>query len=175
MNAPKITFEYSWIYNQNWKKWIRTYPEFAKEKYPSQKTIKNYINKIRPLWKRYEKKILSEISTVTNLSWKAREIKCYVVGQAMPFSDPLTMPIYEKYPDWFIDVLTHELIHQMFIQNGNEQKAKKAWIYFYKKYAKENRSVRIHIPLHAFHAHIYLKFFGRKRFERELRIMTKYP
>src|SRR3989344_4484529 len=86
MNAPKITFEYSWIYNQNWKKWIRKYPEFAKEK-----------------------------------------------------------------------------------------KAKKAWIYFYKKDAKENRSVRIHIPLHAFHAHIYLKFFGRKMFERELRIMTKYP
>jgi hypothetical protein len=91
----------------------------------------------------------------------------------MPFSYPLTMPIYKKYPNYFIDVLTHELIHNLFIQN--EDKFNKIWKCLGKKYKKESVRTRQHIYLHAIHAHIYLKFYGKERMGRDIRLLNHLP
>jgi len=87
--------------------------------------VLNYIKKVEKLWRKEEKKVLQELIRITYLKWRAKSITCYIVGRCKPFSDPLTMPVYEKCPDYFIDVLIHELIHNLFIQLGNYQKAKK--------------------------------------------------
>jgi len=169
---PKIIFKYSWIYDQIWKEM----PSGKKiKKYPSQRKILNYIKKIEKLWRKVEKKILQELSTVTHLKWGVKSINCYVVGRCKPFSDPLTIPIYEKLPDYFIDVLTHELIHNLFIQPENCKKSKKAWRYFHQKYKKFSRNTRIHIPLHAIHSHIYYKFFNEKRLKRDIKFISFLP
>jgi hypothetical protein len=76
------------------------------------------MEKVEKLWRRYEKKILKELPTITRLKWKSRFICCYVVGRCIPFSDPLTLPVYEKSQDYFIDTLVHELIHRLSTQNG---------------------------------------------------------
>ena len=70
-------------------------------------------------------------------------------------------------------MLTHELIHQLFTQKGNYEKSRKAWAYIHKKYRKESQKTKIHVPLHAIHSHIYLKFFGEKRLERDMEIMER--
>lgn len=166
---PKIIFRYSWIYDQNWKKWIKLYDKKNK-KYPTYKEIQNYIKKVEKLWWKDEKKILMEFSKVMGLKWREKTVTCYVVGECRPFSDPLTLGIYKK-PDYFIDVLVHELIHQLLIQN--EINNRNVWKYFHEKYKADLFNTRIHIPVHALHWHIFLKFFGKKRLKREIRVVSK--
>ena len=121
-------------------------------------------------------KILKELSVISGLKWKKESIICYVVGKCIPFSDPLTIKIYKEYsPNYFIDVLTHELIHRLFTQSENMRKSKKAWSYFHRKYKNEKFNTIIHIPVHAIHAHIILKYFGEKRLKREIESLSHLP
>lgn len=174
MKVPEIIFKYSWIYDSNWRKWITLY-KHNKGKYPDSEETLDYIKKVSSLWKKYDKKILSELSKVTRLKWKKKMIKCYIVGKCVPFSDPLTLPVYKYKEDYFIDVLIHELIHQLFTQEGNMEKAKNAWRYITKKYRKETHLTRIHIPLYAIHSHIYMKFFNKKRLGRDVKYISFLP
>jgi hypothetical protein len=116
---------------------------------------------------------MQELSRITDLKWKSKYIDCYVVGKCRPFSSPLTIPIYKNYMDYFIDVLIHELIHNLFIQNNRE--TIKAWQYFDKKYDKETKKTRTHIVLHSIHSYIYLKFFGEKRLKRDMEWISHLP
>jgi len=169
MNYPKIVFKYSWIYDQIWKEVLLD----KKKKYPLPRKILNYIKKVEKIWRKEEKKVLTELTRITYLKWKVKSISCYIVGRCKPFSEPLTMPIYEKYPDYFIDVLTHELIHQLFIQN--EKELEKSWHYIWRKYKRETNKTKIHIPLYAIHSYIYYKFFNEKRLKRDIKLISFLP
>jgi len=166
---PKIEFRYSWIYDQNYSRylWVQKALKKQKRKYPSYKKIEKYIKSIEKIWKKHESKILIELPKITKLKWKDKKIICYVVGYCIPFSDPLTMPIYQKNKDKFIDVLIHELIHQLFTQEGNLKTAENSWKFIYDKYKKETKTTKIHIPLHAIHSKIYLRFFNKRRLLRD--------
>lgn len=166
--TPKIIFKYSWIYDEHWK---GIYKNKSKS-YPTAKQIQNYIGKVEKIWRKDEKKVLMEFSRAMGLKWKEKTITCYVVGRCSPFSAPLTLRVY-KSPDYFVDVLAHELIHQLFVQNENRNE--NAWKYFHEKYKSESFNTRIHIPVHAIHWHIFLKFFGQKRLKREVKTTSKYP
>ncbi len=171
----KVVFTYSWVYDQNWKKWSTLYPYLADKKYPSFERIEKEIKKMEKVWLKYEKPVLREIEKITGLKWTEKEIKCYIVGLARGFSDPLTLSI-EKDPKDFIDTLVHELLHQIFaVQKGNMQRCTKAWKYIYKAYTKETHSTKVHIPVHAVHKHLYLKFFNEKRMGRDIAICKKLP
>jgi hypothetical protein len=171
MLLPKIIFKYSWIYNEHWKEVYNKNKE-----YPSEKEINSYIKKVEKLWRKDEKKILKELSVISGLRWKEKLIICYVVGKCIPFSDPLTIKTYKEYPpNYFIDVLTHELIHQLFTQSENMRKSKKAWDYFHRKYKNEKFNTIIHIPVHAMHSYIILKYFGEKRLKREIESLSHLP
>ncbi len=173
--TPKIIFKYSWIYDQNWKEWIKVYEKGKKYPYPDSMQVQNYIKRVEKLWQKSEKQVLEEMSKIAGLKWKEKSITCYVVGNCVPFSDPLTPRAYEKKPDYFIDVLVQELIHQLFTQEGNLRQSAKAWKYFEEKYKNEPSRATIHIPLHAIHRHIFLKFFGKKRLNREIKKASKWP
>jgi len=167
IETPRIIFKYSSIYDQNWKGWIKTEEKHI-QRYPSPKQVMNYIRKMRRLWDREGDQILEELSRITGLKWNSKSIDCYVVGRCIPFSDPLTLPVYDRCPDDFVDTLIHELIHQCFTEDGNAKRLKKVRGYFDRKYKGESRLTRIHIPLHAVHSHIYLKFFDEKRLIRDI-------
>lgn len=171
---PKVEFVCSWIYHSNWERWIRAYPHFSNKKYPKWPEVIRYSSKIEKKWRKVERKILKELAHVTGLNWRVEKIPCYLVGKCIPFSDPLTMHISYKTDEEFIDVLTHELIHQIFIQRGNYKRSKKAWNHIDGKYKGESFTTRVHIPLHAMHTHVLLKFFGEKRLEREVK-WSKHP
>ncbi len=166
MDLPTIQFKYSPIYDENWKEWIKVYG-WKDDVNLTPTQLKEKIIKIERLWKRYDKDILNELSKITGLRWQDKTITCYIVGKCRPFSDPLTIPAY-KDNNRFIDVLVHELIHQLFTQRCNLKKSKEALNYFFTKYKDESRRTIIHIPIHAIHSHIYLKFFDRKRMENDI-------
>ena len=166
--TPKVIFRYSWIYNEFFKSLEK------KKKYPSAKKILNYIKKLEKLWRKDEKKVLKEISKITGLEWKEKQIICYVVGRGkLSFSDPITLLMYRKL-DFSIDVLVHELIHRIFAVRENFLRSKKAWRYFHNKYKKETKNTRAHIVIYAIHNHIYLKLFNEERLKRDIKWISKH-
>ena len=46
------------------------------------------------------------------------------------------------------------------------------WDYFFRKYKNETLNTKIHIQVHAIHSHIYLKFFNKKRLERDVKLIS---
>ena len=170
---PKIEFRYSDVYDRNYResKSIQNYLKKRKEKYPSRKEIIRYMKKGEILWRKFEKKILTEISRITRLKWKERRIICYIVGVGRPFSEPLTIRTYGKLWDRFIDVLTHELIHNIF--NENDGKYMKWYNYVFKKYSKELRATKTHIALCAVHWKLLLKLFDEERLKKEIKRYRK--
>jgi hypothetical protein len=187
MNIPCICFKYSEIYDQQVSRLVRSYGIKRRDRverwfaalgskgYPSSIKILNYLNIVKPLWQEHGNWILRELATATSLRWKDKEIPCYVVGRCIPFSEPLTIPVFEKCPDYFMDILTHELIHQLFNQGNNGNRTGKAREYFDEKFKTESAITRIHIPIHALHAHVFLKLFDEARLRRELDLMRFFP
>lgn len=107
---PKISFEYSSIYDQcihNWQKL-----EFR----DAGKEAKRFIEKISPGWKKIEQKVFKTMSEVTGLPWKKDLIEVYLVQKSRPFSRPLTMPM-DREGDVFYETLIHELAHNIIVQN----------------------------------------------------------
>ena len=159
---PKIIFRHSHSYDQVYKDISRI------KNYPTESEVMLYIKKIQKIWNKIGKKILKELENITKLKFKDEKIICYIVGKAIPFADPLTIPIYTKEHNYFIDTLIHELIHILFTQEGNLIKAKNSWKYIFNKYKNETFNTKIHIPLHAVHTHIYTIFFSMERLEHDI-------
>jgi len=159
---PKIIFIHSHSYNELYREL------YGNKNYPTEKEIINYIRKIQKIWSKISNKVLKEIEKVTKLKFKDKKIPCYVVGRAIPFASPLTIPIYKEEYNYFIDTLIHELIHILFTQEGNFNKAKMAWRYIFRKYKNETFDTKLHIPLHAIHTHIYTIFFSKERLEHDI-------
>jgi endonuclease III len=175
MKTPKIIFRYSWVYDQNWKEWIKLYPRMAAMSYPEEEETKKAIKKIQKLWRKKEKVILSEIAKIVGQEWQEKEITCYVVGKARGFSDPLTIGIKKNDPEFSVDTLIHELIHQIFLQNEDKKSVENMLKKLEKDYPTESRATRIHIVVHAVHKKIYLKFFSQKRLDLDKWRCEKNP
>jgi hypothetical protein len=175
MKIPKIIFRYSWIYDRNWREWIKLYPRMVAMPYPEEKETKQAIKKIQKIWSKKEKMILFEIAKIAGLTWREKEIICYVVGKARGFSDPLTIGIKKNDPDFAVDTLVHELIHQVFLQNENKKSVRDMLKKLKKNYPAESRVTRIHIVIHAVHKKIYLKFFSQERLDLDKWRCEKNP
>jgi hypothetical protein len=173
--VPKVRFVYSFVYDDHWRAFFEAKKfGYGPKQYPSEKKVRQFIEKVRKIWMPLEGKVLREMAKASGLSWSAKIIPVYVVGVChTPFSVPLTIPIYDKV-DWFIDTLTHELIHNLFVQQINKDKGVRAFRYIHMKYGKERPVTMRHVLLHAIHKHLYLKLFNQERFERDVRIMQHY-
>lgn len=180
---PKINFKWSFIYQEEIH--LPNLPKSVKYKREvSEKYVKDFIEKVSSQWGKFGNKILSFMEEITDLKWKKSEIDCYVieVSQFGPISDPLTIPINLFYNgqisslnvNRFIDMLTHELIHNLFVQN--EDKLMDDYFdYLIKKYKGVGGNAAIHVPVHAIHKEIFMKFFDNKRLQDEVYACSYYP
>ena len=82
------------------------------------------------------------------------------MGRGKSISDPLTVTLSNK-GEQFIDTLTHELIHQLQIQNASL--LKKWWELINEKYSKESKVTKNHILLHALHTKLLKERYGEER------------
>lgn len=179
---PKIIFKYSETYDQVLQKCFEFYKfykvhkqnanrkELKLKKWVSSGKILNNMEKMKKFWKKDERKILEEISKITKLKWREKQIYCYMTGREnyFAFSDPLTLPFYKKL-DFLTDILVHELIHKILQDDKvNWQEFLKTWKYIERKYKNETGRTKIHIIVHAIHSHIYFKFYSEKRLKRNI-------
>jgi len=170
---PKIEFRHSRIYDEMifWQnKEIKEFLKKQKKEYPSQREIHQYIDKIGRLWEKDGKKILRNIRSVTGLKWKEKKIIVYIVGYCRPFSDPLTIKPY-KDKNYFIDVLTHELIHQ--IQSQNNKNWNRWFKHLSEKYPEESRITRRHILLNSVHWILITKMWNKSHLNKIIKKHSK--
>lgn len=169
---PKIDFRYSRIYDSGYKNSPHIIKILKKKRreYPSQEKIKTYISQIERLWEIKGDKILKEIQKITKLKWKERKIVCYVIGYGLPISDPLTLRLEQNKND-FLDTLSHELIHQIQIQ---DKRVIKWFKQMQKEYEGGSPLTKNHIFLHAVHWKILEKLFGKKRLNRNINKHYKF-
>lgn len=172
---PQLEMRYSYIYDNGYRNSpsIKKYLKKINKSYPSREQIMIFIKKLNKEWKKHNIKILKSIEKTTDLKWREKKIICYVIGAGRAISDPLTIGVYKK-TDKTIDVLTHELIHQIQIQTENK-KWNKWWNYLRKKYKKESITTKAHIFLSAVHKEIYLDLFSNKRLQRDIKECNKFP
>ncbi len=177
---PKIEFRYSFIYQEEVH--LPKIKNYYREKW--EKEVNRFILDVKKEWIKISKSVLMYMQEITGLKWKESKVICYVIklSEFGPISDPLTIPINLKYKrniftlsvDRFIDMLVHELIHNLFIQNEN-----KVDKYFEellnKKYKNLSWNTKIHIPVHAIHKKIFDKFFGQQRLKKEIEACSYYP
>ncbi|MFA4952956.1 MAG: hypothetical protein WC584_01930 [Candidatus Pacearchaeota archaeon] len=162
----KIIFKYSWIYDNIWKDYLVLKKGKSKIEFLSQKKIANYTKIISKLWEKEGEKILKEISNSSKLKWRRKQIICYIIGAGRSISDPLTIKVFKNKND-FIDLLIHELIHQILTQNKNQ--VSKYIKYLRRKYNDKSLTTQNHIILFAIYKKIMLKLFNKKRLNREFK------
>jgi len=176
----KINFVWSFIYEQ-----IIHNPtvkeNFDYEKY--QKYINDYLKKVKNIWKTKEKQVLNSCEEITGLKWKKEKIPVYVIkiSSIMPISDPLTIPTqfesedetFSLTPERFVDMMVHEIIHNLFIQN--EKEIGNYFDFILNKYKKEDLDTAIHLLLHSIHKKIFEKHFDKSRLDEEIEMSSFYP
>jgi hypothetical protein len=145
----------------------------ASFKMPSDDFIYKNTRKLDLKFKKYRGRVLNELASVTGLQWREKHIYVYITAGVGWFSMPLTMSIHEK-TDALLDTLIHELVHRILSENENWLLIKKRWFDLMRKYKQEKMETRTHIPIHAIHKHIFLKFFSRSHLNKEIKRMGQY-
>ena len=176
----KIKFVWSWIYEQAYHSLGVKSEKFDYEKYSE--FIEKFVSQLRPLWEDREEDILKTISENIGLMWKENAIKCYVVKRSymFPISDPLTIPIEFEGEEIFrlsqgryISMLTHELIHNILIQN--EEKTNRYFKEIFQRYPDEKFDTIIHLIIHAIHKKVLLNVFSEEELKKEIESNQFYP
>ena len=178
---PKVLFKWSFIYQEE----IHQPKSDSYNRDKTEEYVLNFVKKASKKWNKNESKVFSYMEKLTGLKWRLKEIPCYVIkiSEFGPISDPLTIPIqfksgdniYTLGVDRFIDMLVHELIHNLLIQNQDMLPRTYFEYIIDKKYKDFPFNAAIHVPIHAIHKEIFLKYFGRKRLKEEIEACEYYP
>jgi len=169
---PELWIDYSYIYDQMIHEWQGKKYDFSS----INKSIE-YRSKLQKEWDKIERKVFDTMSEVSGLKWQKSIIDCYLVKRSIPFSSPLTIPIYRKDVDKEmniqrqIEIVIHELVHNITgVQNYDKLKKIE-----YKKYGKLSVVTRIHILTHAILKLVMLELYGKKQTEEHIRTYDDSP
>jgi len=173
---PKVVFIYSRPYD--WNICMARKMPFDLKRH--EKEVSSFVKKVEKKWRPIEKKVLKEAAKFAGAGWEVPVVICYVpkYNLYVPFSHPLTIgmikPIGRKYKvSDYIDTLVHELLHGLL--SPRNKRTAEAVGKFMLKYKNERLKTRTHILLHAVHKHLYLKFFGEKRLEKDIKNCQRRP
>lgn len=164
---PKIKFKCAWTRDEHQRPWTRY------GRVPD-RVLRARIAAYRRRWWSVGPSILRRLSQITGIRWRERVIIC-TLTPVYTQADPLLIPPY-KDPDWFIHVLTHELIHQL-LRQGKANTVQQRLERLHRIHRRYPKNVREHIMVHAIHGIVMQKLLrnGRRLLIRELRWATKYP
>jgi hypothetical protein len=129
----------------------------------------------RIAWKPFEKKILTSMTDLLDLSFRQNIIDVHIAPWFNAFSDPMVIGVMKE-PDEFVDILTHELLHRLLTDNTaipHETMLLDEWQKLFGK--KHTFGTVVHIPVHAVHKAIYLDVLNApERLARDVAGNKKY-
>lgn len=134
------------------------YPNFE---FPTEEQVEGKIELFQKIWEKQGVSLLKSIYKITKLKFKRNVIDCFIVS-VTPRDMSAPLIIRSRYTEEeFIDVLLHELLHKLFVDNG----LKKI------KDLEESKTTINHIKVFAVLKYLYLDFL--KDEERLGRVMQK--
>jgi len=168
-----VSFRYSPIYDDQCRAAFNLLPKHERP-YPDAKTTTAFMHRLEKEWRKNEQDVFNAIQKYSGVTWTVREHVCYVVGSGIPFSDPLTMPVFAPQApiDYASDVLCHELIHRNLIEAAFSAKWKRSFAKLKRHYPKDTENTLVHVIVHAIHEQIFLSLFSEERLKRDKRIMS---
>lgn len=171
-----LIFRYSPIYDDQCRAAFDLLPKHERP-YPDAKTITAFMHRLEKEWRKNEQEAFSAIQKYSGIRWTVKEHLCYVVGSGIPFSDPLTMPVFAPQASiqFVSDTLCHELIHRNLMEPKFTPTWKKSYAKLKRKFPKDNENALGHVIVHAIHEQIYLRLFSEERLKLDKRIMSPYP
>lgn len=171
-----VVFRYSPIYDEQCRAAFDLLPKH-KRPYPDVKTTVKFMRRLEKEWRKNEQRTFNAIQKYSGIRWTSNEHLCYVVGSGVPFSDPLTMPVFAPQApiDYASDVLCHELIHRNLIETAFLTRWKRIVAKLKKHYPKDTENALVHVIVHAIHEQIFLHLFTEERLKRDKRIMFAHP
>jgi hypothetical protein len=147
----KIIIEYSKFLDPIFIGYIKSQEQWKDWNPPAFEEVLRNIELYKEEWSKKGGEILDALCKITTLTFRRDVIDVYIVsGNPRQFSNPIVIK-GSFLPDEFVDVLTHELIHRLFVLNSLPKK-----IIINEKCSTETDSVKNHILLHALLKYIYL-------------------
>lgn len=138
----------------------------------SNKQYEHIVESYQKAWQPYERTIIDAMCKLLVLEFQQNIIDVYIAPEFMPFSDPLVIGT-DLSPDFFIDILTHELLHRLLTDNTStpyEADLFREWQQLFGK--THSFTTLVHIPVHAVHKAIYLdKLQEEDRLSREFKAL----
>ncbi len=170
-----VELRYSEIFDEQIRQYWLSDRKKAKG-YPSVRKIKSLlISRIR-LWKKHERRIIVALERTTGCPFREKQIVCYVIGRGVPISDPLVLPLFVHHPSTrFIDSLTHELIHRIFLQSDGQRFLQRVSRPLKRQYPNESWNVILHVVVHAVLAKLYLDLFTSARIQDDYNFVSALP
>lgn len=125
-----------------------------------EETLREYAANYQKEWDKYHKKIVTALVEATGLEFYQDVIDVPCAHYFRAQSSPLMMSFY-YYPDQFVDVFIHELIHVLLTDNKTislkdhncTTELDKRW---QKLFGRHDFTTLVHIPVHALSKYIYL-------------------
>ncbi len=119
---PKILIEYNRFLDPIFIAFIQSQPQWKDWKPAPLEEVLEKVEEYKNEWEKYGPKILNALCEVTSLSFNREVIDVYIVsGNPRQFSNPVVIKSGFS-PSEFVDVLTHELIHRLFVLNNLKKK-----------------------------------------------------
>lgn len=167
---PKIIIEYSKLLDPIFTFYCQNNPELKKgwgDWAPlSPEKLDENVKLFRQAWHKDGERMLRGVCDVLKLDFYRNVIPVYVVsGNPRPFGDPIIIRADFMRHDSFIDVLVHELIHVLFMDNQK----KVPWSIFMEMFPNESPSTQNHIIVHAALKYVYLEVLkDSERLQRDI-------
>ena len=154
---PEIRIKDAWLLRMNVSQHLHEL--WAKEgaKLADDKKMEKIVESYQEAWQPKEKEILNAITELYDLTYRQNIIDVYIAPWFNAFSDPLVFGVMNK-PDEFVDTLTHELLHRLFVDNTSLPYKNNILLKEWQELFGENFdfSTLVHIPVHAGMKYIYL-------------------
>jgi hypothetical protein len=170
---PQIRIKNAWLLYQNASVHINKSRRSPK-KLPEVKDIDKIVTNYQRAWSKFENKIIPGMQKLLGVKFAQEIIDVYIAPEFNAFSDPMVIGSKFK-PDYFVDILTHELLHRLLTDNNKVKNIDlmKEWKKIFGK--NHNFAVLVHLPVHALHKSIWLDILKQpKRLKREREHMAKF-
>lgn len=169
-NLPEIRIKDAWLLRMNASRHLHELWSKDGDRLASDEEMEEIVKNYEEAWRGREEQILKSLTNLYGLSFRKNIIDVHIAPWFNAFSEPLVIGVTND-PDEFIDVLAHELLHCLFVDNTNLPYKNNALLKEWQSLFGEDYDFNtlVHIPVHAGMKYLYLDVLKEPyRLDRDL-------